>query len=121
MCVCLQRERARLGLAAATFVWKHGAAVTHMLEWQQYQPVPLNTIQKDFFCCTFMWIFATNVDIFDWITVLLLYYMYYNVDMKFMVSVFVIYIYFFLISCSYMFFTVFSMKTSFEQLLNMLE
>ena len=46
VCVCLQRERARLGLAAATFVWKHGAAVTHMLEWQQYQPVPLNTIQK---------------------------------------------------------------------------
>ena len=44
-----------------------------------------------------MWMFATNVDIFDWITVLLLYHMYYNVDMKFMVSVFVIYIYFFFI------------------------
>ena len=46
VCVFTKRERARLGLAAATFVWKHGAAVTHMLEWQQYQPVPLNTIQK---------------------------------------------------------------------------
>ena len=70
-----------------------------------------------------MWIFTTNVDIFDWITVLLLYYMYYNVDMKFMASVFVIYIYFFLI-LAYVcicFFTVFSMKTSFEQLLNMLQ
>ena len=70
-----------------------------------------------------MWIFTTNVDIFDWITVLLLYYMYYNVDMKFMASVIVIYIYFFLI-LAYVhirLFTVFSMKTSFEQLLNMLE